>query len=50
MARELNLPSSLPAVNQSIRLQDYRQAYNPTTQQIVTERFARDLDFFSYSF
>ncbi|MFI3156286.1 MAG: sulfotransferase family 2 domain-containing protein [Methylococcaceae bacterium] len=50
MAKKMNFPSLLPAVNQSVRQQDYRMAYNQTTQQLVADRFARDLDYFSYSF
>ena len=50
MAKKMNFPSLLTAVNQSVRHQDYRMAYNKTTQQLVADRFARDLDYFSYSF
>lgn len=50
MAKQMNFPSLLPAVNQSVRQQDYRMAYNQNTQQLVAERFARDLNYFSYTF
>lgn len=50
LAQKINFPATLPEVNQSIRHQDYRHAYNPTTQQIVAERFSRDLAYFGYSF
>lgn len=50
LAEKLNFPAKLPIVNQSIRQSDYRHAYNATTQKMVTERFARDLEHFSYSF
>lgn len=50
MAKKMNLPSLLPAINQSVRQQDYRMAYNQKTRQRVADRFARDLDYFSYTF
>lgn len=50
LAKKINFPAQLPEVNHSIRHQDYRLAYTSTTQQIVAERFARDLVFFGYSF
>ena len=50
LAKKMDFPSLLPTVNQSIRQQDYRTAYTQATRQIVAERFARDLDYFSYSF
>jgi hypothetical protein len=50
LAQKLNFPVQLPVVNQSIRTQNYPHAYNSTTQQIVTDRFSRDLEYFSYSF
>ncbi|MCX7096477.1 MAG: sulfotransferase family 2 domain-containing protein [Methylococcales bacterium] len=50
LAKTLDLPGQLPAVNQSIRQQDYRKAYNQDAEQLVANRFSRDLDFFSYSF
>ena len=50
LAQKIALPMLLPTVNQSIRYQDYRKAYNQATQHLVAQRFARDLDYFSYIF
>lgn len=50
MAKKLNFPHLLSMVNQSIRQTDYRSAYNELNQQLVGERYARDLDFFHYQF
>lgn len=49
-AQQLGLPMQLPAVNQSVRHQDYRLAYSASTQPLIAQRFARDLDYFSYTF
>lgn len=50
LAQAMNFPHLLPAINQSVRRQDYRAAYTQSTRQLVADRFARDLDYFSYSF
>jgi chondroitin 4-sulfotransferase 11 len=50
VAQQLNLPCQLPVVNQSIRHHDYRLAYTETTQQLVANRYAADLNYFSYTF
>lgn len=50
LAQTMHFPHLLPAINQSVRRQDYRAAYTESTRQLVADRFARDLDYFSYSF
>lgn len=50
LAKKLDLPCQLPSVNQSIRHHDYRLAYSETTKQLVAQRYATDLNYFSYTF
>lgn len=48
--KKVNLKTSLPHKNKSIREESYRKYFNDTLKEIVYNRFQKDFDFFSYSF
>lgn len=52
VVRELGLPRmELPHVNRSVeRSKDYRNAYEPTTRELVAQHFEGDIDAFGYRF
>lgn len=49
LAQQLKIDATLPYINQSIK-HDYREAYTEKSKKIVTERFQKDLVYFSYKF
>lgn len=49
-AAQQGFSADLPHSNKTPRAADYRQYYNDTSQQLITARFQRDLDHFSYHF
>ena len=49
-AKELNLNASLAHINKSVSEKSYRDVYSEKAKKLVAERFAKDLDFFGYSF
>jgi chondroitin 4-sulfotransferase 11 len=42
-------PMELPHLNKT-RAMDYRELYTPHTQELVAERFKKDIEYFGYSF
>lgn len=49
-AKQQGIIGALPHMNKTPRKADYHSYYSDVTQQLVTERFQRDLDYFNYRF
>jgi hypothetical protein len=49
VCERVGIPAALPHINRS-RHRDYREHYSPAARALVSEAYARDIEFFGYDF